>query len=66
MDDKQFEQLMQKLDVLTKLLAASIAQGKSVKDQVTILYSTGLTPTEIANILGKKRTDLSSYIYSKK
>ena len=53
MDDKQFRELMGKLDLLIKLTALNVAKDMKVKEQVRLLYSLGVKPSEIARILGK-------------
>jgi len=50
MDEKK---LLEKLDKITKLLAANIIQGKSLREQVKLLSDVGLQPSEIAEITGK-------------
>lgn len=59
---------------LDALIALFIEVNKPKKEEkfseasaARILNSAGLTPTEIAKILGKKsRTDVAKYLYSKK
>jgi hypothetical protein len=53
MDEKQFKQLMNKLDILIKLLVSYVVEGKELKYQVSILSSFGFQPKQIADILGK-------------
>ena len=53
MDERQFEQLLGKIDVAIKLLAMSVVEGKPLKQQVLMLSSFGLQPKQIASILGK-------------
>lgn len=59
-----------RLDALIRLCIESNREEKVVlKDSnaARILKSAGLTPTEIANILGKKSaTDVAPYLYGKK
>jgi len=45
--------VIDKLNVLVKLTAANVIQGKKFKDQVALLSSVGLQPIEIASILSK-------------
>lgn len=66
MDKQQFDQLMDRLNTISKLLALNVTQNKSLKEQVLMLYSAGLQLSEIANIVGKKPTDIGQYIYRKK
>jgi DNA-binding CsgD family transcriptional regulator len=53
MDSNQFKILESKLDIVTKLLALNLLQGKSATDQITMLSGAGLRPIEIARIMGK-------------
>lgn len=60
-----------RLDALLRLLIeTNKPEGKGKFNEATaarLLKSAGLTPKEIAKILGKSRaTDLSKYFYSKK
>ena len=50
MDEKE---LSGKLDIIIKLLAANVTQGKSLKEQAGLLSGLGLQPSEIAAITGK-------------
>lgn len=53
MDDKQFKELKDKMDVITKLLALNIVKDVKVqKDQIITLSSFGLQPSQIADLLG--------------
>ena len=53
MEKDQFNLLVEKLDLLTKLIAASVVAGKSLTDQVEYLSSVGLTSAQISATLGK-------------
>lgn len=50
----EFYQISEKLDIIIKLLAINIVQGRPLKEQVRLLSETGLQPKQIASILGKK------------
>jgi transcriptional regulator len=52
MSNEQFEKLMDKLDTLIKVTAASAFQGKSMTDSIVFLADLGLGNSEIASILG--------------
>lgn len=52
MSDKQFKELIQKLDTLIKLTAMTALSRKTQKDQIKILSGLGLQPKEIAFLLG--------------
>lgn len=66
MNEAQFNQLINKIDILTKLVAINSLSEKPLKDQVLLLHSLGLPISEIAQILNKKMTDIGQYIYRKK
>lgn len=53
MDEQQFKQLSNKLDIIIKLLALNVVEGKDLKNQVSILSSFGFQPKQIADIVGK-------------
>lgn len=52
MNDKQFDVLIEKLDILIKLTAMNILKDKNKTEQVGILSSLGFRPKEIALIVG--------------
>ena len=62
MDNSQFKQLNDKLDVITKLLAAGVVSGKNLTEQVEYLTSVGMTPTQIASTLGKPLNTITAVI----
>ena len=47
------KKLFEKLDKMTKLIAALAIKDKGLKEQVKLLSSAGLKPSEIADMLGK-------------
>lgn len=47
------KKLFEKLDRITKLLAALAIKDKGLKDQVKLLSEAGLQPSEIAEMTGK-------------
>lgn len=53
MDNIQFREINQKLDRMSKLLAAVVVQGKTFREQVQLLSDVGFQPSEIAEITGK-------------
>lgn len=62
----EFAQIVRRLDALIRLIMEIHYPKKKLTFGAPILKSTGLTPTEIARILGKKRaTDIAPYIYSR-
>jgi len=54
MNDNQFEELIEKLDTIIKLLAANLVKDEEQqKNKIIELYKMGIkSPTEIANLLG--------------
>ncbi len=66
MNEEQFKELMNTLEILSKLVSMSVVQGKPLKEQVQTLYKVGLTPTQIAEILGTTRNNINQYLYRKK
>jgi len=63
------QEILQKLNMLVKLSAAQLAKGKDFKEQVMLLSSVGLSPKDIAEVLGKTSNNVSvtlNYIKKKK
>jgi len=52
MSDKQFNNLMQKLDILIKLTAFNSLKDKNKTEQIIILADLGFERQDIANIVG--------------
>lgn len=46
--------LIKKVDILTKVTAASVFQGKQLTESVSVLLNLGFESKEIAKILGTK------------
>lgn len=59
MNNKQHEELMQKLDILIKVNTAILAEGKEFKEQVQLLNDLGLGPKEISGVTGKTANNIS-------
>ena len=53
MDERQFEVLSRKMDMLIKLTAMNAVAGKNLSDQVSLLSSLSFRPSEIGEILVK-------------
>jgi ABC-type dipeptide/oligopeptide/nickel transport system ATPase subunit len=52
MDEKQFKEIISRLDLVIQLLALNMVKDlKTQKDKFLALYSFGLKPKEIANYL---------------
>jgi hypothetical protein len=52
MEDRQFKQLMIRLDTITKLLAASLPQEMTLTEKTLLLHGVGLSSTQIASMIG--------------
>lgn len=53
MDEKQFKWIVNKLDLITRLLALNMVRDlKSQKEKILALSSLGVGPTDIAEFLG--------------
>lgn len=65
------EPVAKRLDALIRLLIEVNDPGRKKKigeaETARLLHSVGLTPSEIATILGKgSRTDIAKYLYSRR
>ncbi len=47
-----FNTLEQKVDILIRLIASGMVNGKPQNEQIEILSKAGIKPTEIAKIIG--------------
>lgn len=68
--NQTLERIAKRLDVLIRMTFEAQRKGKSEpmteSEFARFLWSLGLTPTEIAKILGKKSaTDVAAFLYSK-
>jgi DNA-directed RNA polymerase specialized sigma24 family protein len=52
MEAKQFDQLMQKLDGLIRIVALSSMRDLTSIEKITLLNRAGFSPKEIAEIIG--------------
>lgn len=60
MDEKQFQELKGKLNMIAKLLTLSMVKDmKSQKDQIIALSSYGFKPSEVAELLGTTANTVS-------
>jgi hypothetical protein len=66
MNDKQIAELMNKLDVIAKLLASNILEGKNLTQQALALSSLGIERKDIAWILGEDPDLISQTLYQTK
>lgn len=64
MDDKQFQAINKKIDMIIKLLAQNLVKDmKSQKEKIILLSSIGYKPKEIATLLGTSNNTVSVRIY---
>jgi hypothetical protein len=59
-EDKQFEELKNRLGLILKILALDKLSGKKVIDQVSLLTEFGFRPSEIAMVLNRKANEITS------
>jgi hypothetical protein len=58
MEEKQVSIISKKLDIIIKLLGIQIVKDMNFREQVQLLYNTGLQPKEIAEITGKTENNI--------
>lgn len=46
------DEITQRLDCLIKLQAVALCDGKKQRDQIRLLYTAGITPSKIAELIG--------------
>lgn len=51
MTNEQFTEILNKLDMLTRLVALNLLEGKKQQEQIILLNRVGLEPKEIAEML---------------
>lgn len=51
MDDKQFREIIERLDKLTRIVAISNTRGLTSTDRIILLNQAGFAPKEIADML---------------
>jgi DNA-directed RNA polymerase specialized sigma24 family protein len=51
--ESDLREVSQKLETVIRLLAIDVIKGRELKDQVRLLDQAGLSPRDIAEILGK-------------
>lgn len=59
MEEKQFVELTEKLDIIIKLLATQTLGEKTGAEAITLLSNFGLQPKEIAQLLGTTSNSVS-------
>jgi DNA-directed RNA polymerase specialized sigma24 family protein len=66
LDEDRWNALNRKLDLMSRLLALNLLQGKNLTQQIMTLSSIGLEPKEIAQLLGKDPHVVSQTLYRTK
>jgi hypothetical protein len=66
MEDEQFTELSKKLDMIIRLLASNLLQGKNLTRQAVLLSEIGLERKEIALILNKHPDLIRATLYQAK
>ncbi len=51
--------IIEKLDILTRLVATGLVQGKSQREQIELLSKANLQPREIADLIGTTSNTVS-------
>ena len=51
MDDKQFKEIIERLDKLTRIVAISNTRGLTSTDRIILLDQAGFAPREIADMI---------------
>lgn len=59
MTDIQYNEILNKLDIISKLLATQLIQNKEYRDQVYLLNSIGFQPKFIAALTGKTANNVN-------
>lgn len=67
MDDEQFEQLMEKVNAVVKLLAlTAISERKTLVEKAVVLSEAGFRPKDIAWLLGKDSQRINDILYKQR
>ena len=53
------QEIIQKLEIIIKLLAVGLVKGKEIKEQILFLYKLGISNKDIAEILGKSQNTVN-------
>ena len=63
MNEKTLESIDNRLRIIAKLLALDTIKGRQFQEQVKILHDLGMTPSEIADCLGKTANNVRVAIH---
>lgn len=53
------QEILERLDIIIKLLAVDTIKGKEVKEQILFLHELGITNKDVAKILGKTQNTVN-------
>ena len=56
---EDIKEIVERLDILTKLFAIGLVVGKPQRDQIELLSKAGLQPREIAELIGTTSNTVS-------
>jgi len=59
MTESQYHEILNKLNIISKLLASQVIRDKEYRDQVYLLDSVGLKPKDIAALTGKTANNVN-------
>ena len=65
-DENILKSIDSKLDMLTKLMALDVVKGRTFSEQVKMLHSIGMSPSEIASCVGKTPNNIRVVIHGLK
>lgn len=65
-DESILKSIDSKLDMLTKLMALDVVKGRTFTEQVKMLHSIGMSPSEIASCIGKTPNNVRVAIHTLK
>jgi len=64
MEEKQFEEIIKKLDLIAKLISLDLIKSeKTLTARVEVLDSSGFKPKEIAVLLGKEPNHIHQILH---
>ena len=64
MEENIEQKIVEKLDILIRLVAVDALRNQSFREQVTVLSEIGLQPKEIAAILGRTPNNVSVTLHA--
>ena len=64
MNEDTLESMDQKLEMVIKLLALRVANGRTFMEQIELLDNVGLSPVQIATCLGKTPNNIRVQLHA--